>query len=76
MVAVTYGAARVPESAAQARPTTARKNVISRFFDAMLEARLRHAEREIARYAYFFERNANPRGNAFENIDNRKSLGG
>lgn len=76
MVAVTYGAARVPASAAQARPTTARKNLISRFFDAMLEARLRHAEREIARHAYFFERNANPRGNAFESNGDREGSGG
>lgn len=76
MVAVTYAAARVPASAAQVRATIARKNVISRFFNAMLEARLRYAEREIARHAYFFERNANSRDNEFEGIGDRKGSGG
>lgn len=57
MVAVTYEVARAPasESAARARVATARKSAFHRFFDAILEARLRQAQREIARYAFLLD---------------------
>jgi len=56
MVAVTYGVARLaaPKNAA-ARASSARKNVVSRFVTAMMEARLRQAHKEIVRHAHLLE---------------------
>jgi len=44
MAAVTYVAA------SPARPTTRRKGLLRRFFQALQESRMRQAQREIARY--------------------------
>jgi len=51
MAAVTYGVVRVPDAArpdaAQAAP---RKGLWTRFFDALMQSRMRQAEREIRLY--------------------------
>ena len=57
MVAITYG--RVARSAAKnakrARGAAPRQNIISRFFTALMEARLQQAYREIARHEFLFD---------------------
>ena len=53
MVAITYGVA--PKSAKRSRGVTPRQNIISRFFTAVMEARLRQAYREIAKRDYLFD---------------------
>jgi hypothetical protein len=56
MVAIAYGAARpAPKSAKRARAASPRQNIISRFFTAVMEARLQQAYREIARREYLFD---------------------
>jgi len=60
MVAITYGVA--PKSAKRARGVTPRQNIISRFFTAVMEARLRQAYREIARREYLFDHKHDWRG--------------
>jgi hypothetical protein len=53
MVAVTYGVARVPAEAKQrAIAATPGKNLFARFMQALMESRMRQAEREIARHAH------------------------
>jgi hypothetical protein len=47
MAAVTYGAHSAIETAKPA-PKTKSKSMLMRFFDAIAEARMRQAEREIA----------------------------
>ena len=53
MVAVTYGVARVaaPKNAGE-RASGTRKNIVTRFVTAMMEARLRQAHKEIVRHAH------------------------
>ena len=53
MVAVTYGVARVaaPKNAG-GRASSPRKNVVTRFLTALMEARLRQAHKEIVRHAH------------------------
>jgi len=58
MVAVTYGVARVLDTntEAGAKAKTAEKAVpakgwFARFYDALVESRMRHAQREIAMHA-------------------------
>ena len=65
MVAVTYGIARVPTSPHTPAVTVAAsgKSAVARFFNAMLEARRRAAEREIARYAYLLDGKIDAGGN-------------
>ena len=53
MVAITYGVA--PKSAKRARSVTPRQNIITRFFTAVMEARLQQAYREIARHEFLFD---------------------
>ena len=52
MVAVTYGAARADLPTSAATPAEGRKGRFARFTDALVEARLQAAEREIARHAH------------------------
>ena len=52
MVAVTYGAARAALPASAATSAEGRKGRFARFMDALVEARLQAAEREIARHAH------------------------
>jgi hypothetical protein len=56
MVAVTYGVARVtgPKNAGK-RASGSRKNLVTRFVTAMMEARLRQAHKEIVRHAHLLE---------------------
>ena len=68
MVAVTYGVARVPASpgAAAANAASVGRSAFARFFNAMLEARLRAAEREIARYSHLLDGKVDADGNSLE----------
>jgi hypothetical protein len=52
MVAVTYGAARADLPTSATAPAEGRKGRFARFMDALVEARLQAAEREIARHAH------------------------
>ena len=56
MVAVTYGVARVtaPKNAGK-RASGSRKNLVTRFVTAMMEARLRQAHKEIVRHAHLLD---------------------
>ena len=56
MVAVTYGVARVtaPKNAGK-RASGSRKNLVTRFVTAMMEARRRQAHKEIVRHAHLLE---------------------
>ena len=51
MVAITYGVA--PKSAKRARSVTPRQNIITRFFTAVMEARLQQAYRDKRRAETF-----------------------
>ena len=56
MVAVTYGVARVTAAKnAGKRASGSRKNLVTRFVTAMMEARLRQAHKEIVRHAHLLE---------------------
>jgi hypothetical protein len=48
MVAVTYGAARIAAASLAAKAERKGKGFFARLFDAMVEARMRQAYREIA----------------------------
>jgi len=56
MVAVTYGVARVtaPKNAGK-RASGSRKNLVTRFVTAMMEARLRQAYREIELHRHLID---------------------
>lgn len=56
MAAVTYGITGVaaPKNA-EARASGARKNIVTRFVTALMEARLRQAHKEIVRHAHLLE---------------------
>lgn len=56
MVALTYGVARVtaPKNAG-GRVSSPRKNIVTRFVTALMEARLRQAHKEIVRHAHLLE---------------------
>ena len=70
MVAVTYGVSRVrggKSRAKTARKTAvdapAQKSFFARFMDAMVEARMRQAHREIVRHAHLLPYSLDERGN-------------
>lgn len=66
MVAVTYDSARVAARRAvkAARAETApRKPWYARFMNALIEARMQQARREVARYMHFLPNTLNKRGN-------------
>lgn len=65
MVAVTYGVARVPvaKAAEGAEVATANKGFFARFYDALMESRLRQARREIARHAHVLSPARDDHGN-------------
>jgi hypothetical protein len=76
MVAVTYGLARTgaadtaPKAAPKITPKTAvadqrvtRKSWLARFFDAMVEARMQQARREIRMHTNFLPYSFDERGN-------------
>jgi hypothetical protein len=64
MVAVTYGLARVPANKATERTqaTAPRKSFFARFMDALVESRLQHVHREIARHAHLLPRTFDEKG--------------
>ncbi len=67
MVAVTYDVARVPavdavDAAAPAKAAP-RKGWYARWMDAMIEARMRQARREVARHMHFLPYVFDERGN-------------
>lgn len=68
MVAVTYGRARVAGAKAANRTQGAaqRKTAFGRFVDALMESRLRQAEREIRRHAHLLPRMRDDRGNPLD----------
>jgi hypothetical protein len=72
MVAVTYGVARVPArqtaKAARAETTAPHKPWYARFMDALIEARMRQARREIARHMYPLSYSLDERGNRLVKI--------
>jgi hypothetical protein len=68
MVAFTYDVTRVPAveaaaKSARADQATPRKSWLARFFDAMVEARLAQAEREIRRHIHLLPYTLDERGN-------------
>jgi len=64
MVAVTYGVAGVspPKNAEPFQASAPRKGALVRLFEAMLEARLRQAYREIAQHAHLSRSGADKHG--------------
>jgi hypothetical protein len=68
MVAVTYGVARVPSAEPAAKATRAktaapRKSWFTRFMDALIEARMEQARREIKMHAGILPFTLDERGN-------------
>jgi hypothetical protein len=68
MVAVTYGVARVATAAPAAKAERAqaaapRKSWFARFMDAMIEARMQQARREIRMHAHLLPYTLDERGN-------------
>lgn len=65
MVAVTYGVARGAAAESAERPETAapRKNWFVRVLDAMIEARMQQARREIAMHTQLLPYSFDERGN-------------
>jgi hypothetical protein len=60
MVAVTYGVARVPKAA---RKAATRKSWLARVMDALIEARMQQARREIARHIFLLPYSLDDRRN-------------
>jgi hypothetical protein len=52
MVAVTYGAARIAAASLAAKAKPKGKGFFARLLDAMIEARMRQARREIAMHRH------------------------
>ncbi len=63
MVAVTYDVGRVPASEAPAAAAAPRKSFFARVMDALIEARMRQARREIARHVAMLPYTLDERGN-------------
>lgn len=67
MVAVTYDVARVSTGKAPSKSagevTAPRKTWFARFMDALIEARMQQAEREIARHIHLMPHAVDERGN-------------
>jgi hypothetical protein len=78
MVAVTYGATRVPtaESAERAQAGASSKSLFTRFMEALMESRLQQARREIARHAHLLSHARDARGNLLVNSDLDEMLPG
>ena len=78
MVAVTYGATRVPAAKATERAPVAasQKSFFTRFMEAMMESRLRQAHREIARHAHLLSHARDERGNLLIDFDLDEMLPG
>jgi hypothetical protein len=78
MVAVTYGATRVPAAEATERAPVAasQKSFFTRFMEAMMESRLRQAHREIARHAHLLSHARDERGNLLIDFDFDEMLPG
>jgi hypothetical protein len=73
MVAVTYGVARVTAGKAEpqakrANRTAPAKSWFARFFDALMESRMRQAHREIAKHAHLLPYSLDERGNRLVKI--------
>jgi hypothetical protein len=64
MVAVTYSVARVPanKSAERTQATAPGKSLFARFMDALVESRLQHVHREIARHAHLLPHTFDEKG--------------
>jgi hypothetical protein len=64
MVAVTYGVARVTadKAAGRTQATAPRKSFFARFMDALVESRLQHVHREIARHAHLLPHTFDEKG--------------
>ena len=61
MVAVTYGAARIAAASLASKAQPKGKGFFARLFDAMIEARMRQAYREIALHQHLvWKSDANP----------------
>ncbi len=66
MVALTYGVSRAcgtKTSGKSASEATTQKSFFARLMDAMIEARLRQAHREIMRHAHLLPYSLDDRGN-------------
>lgn len=68
MVAVTYGVARIPanRTAARAQSAEKRKGLFVRFVDALVESRLQHVHREIAKHAHLLPRKFDEQGSRLD----------
>ncbi len=79
MVAVTYGVTRVPanKTAERTQAAVPRKSFFARFMDALVESRLQHVQREIARHAHLLPRTFDKKGKRLvnPNIDETSSGG-
>lgn len=71
MVAVTYGATRVPaaKAAERAQVAASQKSFFTRFMEALMESRLQQARREIARHAHVLSHARDERGNLLVDFD-------
>jgi len=80
MVAVTYGVARVTadKAAGRTQATAPRKSFFARFMDALVESRLQHVHREIARHAHLLPHTFDEKGKRLvkPNIDTPRSAAG
>ncbi len=68
MVAVTYGVVRVPTAetpapAGRAATAARRKSWFDRFMDALIEARMQQARRELATHTHLLPYSLDERGN-------------
>jgi hypothetical protein len=68
MVAVTYGVARISanKTAARAQSVAKRKGFFARFMDALVESRLQHVHREIAKHAHLLPRKFDEQGSRLD----------
>lgn len=74
MVAVTYGVShpRGAKPLAKAAPKrAAQKTLLTRLFDALAEARMRQAHREIMRHAHLLPYSLDERGNRLIKLDGK-----
>jgi hypothetical protein len=78
MVAVTYGVTRVAQTkgAGRVKAVAPRKRLFARFMDALVESRLKHVHREIAKHAHLLPYTFDERGNRLINSVEKMPFGG
>ena len=76
MVAAAYGARVSPKPARPSVAEAPRKSWFARFMDALIEARMQQAHREIARHAQLLPYSLDERGNRLVKTDSEMPFGG